>query len=129
MRAALVRTIAVMIMLATGPAAAQSADFYQRSDVRMFERVEFGRDISVTAFGIRHDTRCTERNLCLRGDRLVVAAVVSHRGRDREMLLELGEPVQFGDGTLTLVSTATPPSDQGAIALKFYRLDLRWQPY
>ena len=42
--------------------------------------------------------------------------------------LELGQPVQFGDGTLTLVASATPPSDAGAIALKHYRIDLRWQP-
>lgn len=126
--AALARTAAVFALLAAGPAPAQSTGFYQRNDVRMFERAELGRDVWVTAFGIRQDTRCTERKLCLRDDRLVVSAVVSHRGREREMLLELGRPVQFADGTLMLVSTGTPARDAGAIALKVYRLDLRWQP-
>lgn len=126
--AALARTAATLALLAAGPVTAESPGFYQRDDVRMFERAELGREVWVTAFGIRRDTRCTERSMCLRDDRLIVAVVVSHHGREREMLLELGQPVEFGDGRLTLVSTATPPSDAGAIALKSYRLDLRWQP-
>lgn len=126
--AALACIAAMLALLVAGPVAADRPGFYQRNDVHMFERAELGRDLWVTAFGIRRDTRCTARTMCLRDDRLVVAVVVSHRGREREMLLELGQPVAFGDGTLTLVSTATPPSDAGAIALKSYRLDLRWQP-
>ena len=127
--AALARTAAVLALLGAGPASGEGPGFNQGKDVRMFERAELGREVWVTAFGIRRDTRCTERTMCLRDDRLVVAVVVSHRGREREMLLELGQPVEFGDGTLTLVSTATPPSDTGAIALKSYRLGLRWQPH
>lgn len=126
--AALACTAAMLALLVAGPVAAESPGFYQREDVRMFERAELGREVWVTAFGIRRDTRCTARTMCLRDDRLVVSAVVSHRGREREMLLELGQPVRLGDGRLTLVATSTPPSDQGAIALSYYRLDLRWQP-
>ena len=107
---------------------ADAPNYVQQNDVRIFERADITGDLAITAFGIMRDTRCTERVICFREDRLVVAAIVQHRGRDREFALELGQPVQLDGGVLTLVSTSTPPSDAGAIPLKYYRLNFRWQP-
>lgn len=121
-------TLGALALLSTATSASDPAPYYQRDDIGMFERAQLGNAVYVTAFGIRQDSRCADRDLCFRGDRLIVAAVVSHRGREKEVLLELGRPVRFGNGSLMLVSTSTPASDAGAIALKCYRLDLRWTP-
>lgn len=97
-------------------------------NVAIFERAELTDELSVTSFGIIEDTRCASTRFCFNDDRLVVAAVVHYRGQDREVSLSMGEPLQLAGGTLTLTSTTTPPSSQGAIQLKRYRLEFEFQP-
>ncbi len=98
-------------------------------DAAIFERVELTEDLSVIAFGVIEDTRCAEPKLCFKDDRLIVAAVVSYRGFDSEVAMELGEPIFLEDGSLTLTDTATPASENGAIQLKKYQLEFVFEPY
>ncbi len=97
-------------------------------NVAIFERAQITEDLAVTSFGIIEDSRCASERFCFEDDRLVIAAVVHYRGQDREVSLALGEPYRLNGGTLTLVSTTTPASRQGAIQLKRYRLDFEFQP-
>lgn len=109
------------LLLATTPA--------YLADTAIFERVELADDLAVTTFGIIEDTRCADSEFCFEDQRLIVAAVVTYRGFDSEVAMELGEPIFLDEGTLTLVATATPASDSGAIQLKKYRLDFAFEPY
>ena len=113
-------TIAILLPLAA--AALTAGATWLAEDVAMFERRQINPDLSVVAFGVIEESRCPAETLCLDPGRLVVAAVASWRGREREVPLELGTPVRVGDGTLTLVSTATAATGQGAIPLQRYRL-------
>lgn len=106
------------ILAITSPAAASLA-----ADVAMFEPVELAEDFSITTYGIVRDTRCYDPEFCFREERLVVAAVVTHRGQRQEFALELGEPVRVAGGWLSLSSSATRPRRNGATPLGEYSLD------
>lgn len=123
------RTLALTIALLSSGALAQSGDaVFEQRDVRMFERVALGDEVSVVAFGVMEDTRCKDYRLCFAPDRLVVDTVLSWRGYEREVPLVLGVPHRVPGGTVTFIRTATPASDSGAIALKFYRMDFVYEP-
>lgn len=113
-------TFAILLPLAA--AALTGGGTWLAEDVAMFERRQLNPELSLVAFGVMEETRCRANMLCLDPGRLVVAMVVSWRGQEREVPMELGSPVRVGGGTLTLVSTATPATGTGAIQLKRYRL-------
>lgn len=112
----------ISLLLPLLAAALTGGGTWLAEDVAMFERREINPDLAVTPFGVMEESRCPANRLCLDSGRLVIDAVVSWRGREREVPMRLGAPVRIGDGTLTFVSTATPATGQGAIALKHYRL-------
>ena len=72
------------------------------------------------------DTRCNDPELCFQEERLVVAAVVTSRGQQQGLALEMGVPVRIADGWLTLVSSATRPALNGATALNDYSFDFEF---
>lgn len=115
-------------LVSTAALAAGGADFEQVRDVRMFERVRLGPDVSVVAFGVMEDSRCTDPILCFEGDRLVIDTVLAWRGKEREVPLQLGVPHRLPGGTVLLAGTATPPNRQGATRLGEYRLDFVYYP-
>lgn len=97
-------------------------------DVAIFEPAPITENLSVTAYGIIKDSRCADFGFCSAQDALVVAVVVLDHGQRRGVQLELGEPIQVSGGTLTLASTPTAPSDNGAIPLKDYVLNYTFIP-
>lgn len=92
------------------------------SDVAMFERVAIDSDLEFYTIGVLDDTRCSDRELCVRDEKLVVAAVVIDGRRRTGVTLELGVPLRIAGGTLTLVSTTAVPRLYGAIPLREYGL-------
>lgn len=109
------------LLLATAPAYA--------ADSAIFDRIELADDLAITSLGIISDTRCVDAEFCFEEERLVVSAVIEYRGFESEVAVEMGEPILLEEGTLTLVATATPASDSGAIQLRKYRLDFAFEPY
>jgi len=92
-------------------------------NVAIFEAAPITDNLSVTAFGIIKDSRCGDSFFCNRDDQLLVAAIITDSGIQREVSLELGKPLAVTGGTLTLTSAGTAPTGRGAIALKKYALD------
>ncbi len=114
--------MSISILLPLAAAALTGGATWLAEDVAMFEKRQISPNVSVVPFGVMEESRCRPDRLCLDRGRLVIAAVVSWRGREREVPLALGAPVRVGTGALTLVSTATRPTGAGAIQLKRYRL-------
>ncbi|RZV32021.1 MAG: hypothetical protein EX262_08190 [Sphingomonadaceae bacterium] len=110
--------------LAGAPQALATVD-----NVPIFRRVHITDEVSVIAFGIIKDSRCTGPEFCFRNDTLRVAAIVSYRGQEREIVLDWDRPVQVGPGELFLMSAGTPPNPNGAIRLENYRLKLGYRPF
>ncbi|MHA6333718.1 hypothetical protein ACXYL9_08530 [Qipengyuania sp. CAU 1752] len=109
--------------------AGASPPFTTVEDVPIFRRVQVTPEISVVAFGVIKDSRCTDPTFCFRDDSLRVAAIVSYRGREREIVLDWDSPVQVGTGELYLMSAGTPANPNGAIRLEKYRLKLGYRPF
>ncbi|MEP5939142.1 MAG: hypothetical protein ABJ239_12515 [Erythrobacter sp.] len=97
-------------------------------DVAIFEAAPITENISVTAFGIIKDSRCGDSFFCNRDEQLIVAAIISDGGAQREVAIEMGKPMAVSGGTLILAGTATAASNNGAIQLKKYSLDFTFQP-
>lgn len=118
------KTAALALTLVSTAAVAQSdAAVFEARDVRMFERISLGDDVSLIAFGVMEDSRCAKPRLCFEDDRLVIDTMMVSRGIEREFPMELGVRYRLPGGTLMLADTSTPASENGAIALKHYRLD------
>lgn len=119
--------IAPTILLAAPALASDAPTTFQASDVRIFERINLGPDVALVAFGVMEDSRCASRNFCFdEDDTLVIDTVLSWRGKEREVPLTIGQPHRLPGGTVTMVATSTPPSAQGAIPLRRYRLTFRY---
>lgn len=97
-------------------------------NVAMFDVTQMSPEVAVMAIGIVEDSRCTDRELCFVEERLAVSAAVTDGPQMREVVLELGVPLQLNNGTLLFSSTSTPPSDAGAIELADYSMDLIFTP-
>jgi|GEM_PF-1482137 len=97
-------------------------------NVAMFDVTQMSPEVAVMAIGIVEDSRCKDRILCFQTERLAVSAAVTDGPQMREVVLELGVPLQLDYGTLLLASTSTSPSDAGAIELADYNLDLIFTP-
>lgn len=97
-------------------------------DVAMFEVTQMSPEVAVMAIGIVEDSRCADRDFCFIEERLAVSAAVTDGPQMREVVLELGVPLQLDNGTLLFTSTSTPPSDAGAIELADYSMDLIFTP-
>ncbi|ABC63140.1 hypothetical protein [Erythrobacter litoralis] len=98
-------------------------------NVPIFQRVAITDDVSVVAFGIIEDSRCSDVRFCFRDDELRVAAVLAYRGREYEVVLDWNRPLRVGDGLLYLTSAGTPANPNGAIRLEKYRLSLAYEPF
>ena len=99
------------------------------TDVPIFQRVALAEDISVVAFGVIEDSRCSDPAFCFREDELRIAAVLNWRGREYEVVLDWNRPLVVGDGYLYLTSAGTPANPGGAIRLERYRLSLAYVPF
>lgn len=95
-------------------------------DTPIFDQADLAEDVSIVTYGIMRDTRCNDPELCFQEERLVVAAVVTSRGQQQGLALEMGVPVRIADGWLTLVSSATRPALNGATALNDYSFDFEF---
>ncbi len=122
------KTLPVLLLASATASAAEAPEQRVVRDVRMFERVDLGDGISVVAFGVMEDSRCTPRNLCLRDDRLVIDTVLTWRDGEREAPFAVGTRYPVPGGSVVFAGTTTPPSDTGAIRLKEYRLDFVFVP-
>lgn len=114
---------APLLLAAASPGLPEVAD-----NVAMFEVTQMGNDVAVMAIGIIEDSRCADQELCFQTERLAVSAAIADGPQMREVVLELGVPLQLNNGTLLLASTSTLPSDAGAIELADYSLDLIFTP-
>ncbi len=108
-------------------AAPANAERYVTSGVSFFERVTVGF-VEVTPVNIFFDDRCVDPRLCFKSDTMEISLVMhTLRGLD-EVVLRLDQPVQVPGGLLMLSSAGTAPSDNGAINLENYRLELVYIP-
>ena len=98
------------------------------SEVAMFERVAIDSELRLYPIGILADTRCPDRELCFRNERLVVAAVVFDGNRRTGLAMEMGVPLRIAGGWLTLVSTTAKPRENGATPLSEYELTYVFEP-
>ncbi|GAA4037129.1 hypothetical protein [Parerythrobacter jejuensis] len=117
-----------LALLIAASLASAPQDWDIATGVPIFQREQITPDVSVFAFGIIEDSRCVDPEFCFRNNELRVAAVVNYRGRESEVVLELGKPLAIGPGTLTLLSAGTPANPNGAIRLKKYRLNMVYRP-
>lgn len=94
----------------------------------MFERVHFGDGVSIVAFGVMEDSRCADRVLCFRDDRLVIDTVLTSPDGEREAPFAIGTSHRVRGGIVTLAGTTTPASRAGAIQLGKYRFQFVYTP-
>lgn len=110
---------AVMLAAASGPVA---------TEVAMFEQVDLFEGPSLYTVGVLEDTRCPDRELCFREERLVVATVVFNGKRRTGVAMEMGVPLRIAGGWLTLIATNARARENGAIPLSEYGLTYLFEP-
>ena len=110
---------AALLAAASGPAA---------TEVAMFEQVDLFQGPKLYTIGVLQDTRCSDRELCFREERLVVATVVFDGNRRTGVAMELDVPLRIAGGWLTLVSTSAQPRANGSIPLSEYSLTYLFEP-
>lgn len=98
------------------------------SIVDMFDQIALPDGRSFYTVGVLDDTRCPDRELCFRDEKLVVATVVMDGRRRTGVAMELGVPLRISGGWLTLVSTTAKPRENGAIPLSEYGLTYLFEP-
>lgn len=102
------------------------------SNVSFFDEVQLG-DLSLSPVNIFHDTRCADPEFCFRNNQFAISVILFTDKGLQEVILRLFEetPVPSGvasGGTLMLTNTGTPPSQDGAIGLDQYRLEIVYRP-
>lgn len=130
-------TFAPALALATGalgtsPALAQDIAAGEprpiiASNIAFFDDVEIG-ELSLSPVNIFYDTRCPDPELCFQNDHFAISVIMFTNEGLKEVILELFEDVRVPGGTLTLTSTGTAPSRNGAIELGEYQLEMMFQP-
>lgn len=116
------------LLLASAAAIAAAASAPVTTSVEMFDRVELPAGLSLYTVGVLDDTRCPDRDLCFRDEKLVVATVVMDGRRRTGVAMELSVPMRVYGGWLTLVSTTAKPREYGAIPLSEYGLTYLFEP-
>ncbi len=96
-------------------------------DVSFFDEVQLG-DVTLSPVNIFHDTRCEDPEFCFRNNQFAISVILFTDEGLEEVILRLFESKPITGGTLTLTNTGTPPSQNGAIGLEEYRLELVFQP-
>ena len=102
------------------------------SNVSFFDEVQLG-DLSLSPVNIFHDTRCADPEFCFRNNQFAISVILFTDAGLQEVILRLFEETPVpngvrGGGTLTLTNTGTPPSQNGAIGLDQYRLEIVYRP-
>lgn len=97
-------------------------------NVAAWERISFEDGPTIIAASIVEDSRCYSQDLCFDDDRLIVGVIVFEEGQWHDVLAPLGADIPLRSGSLKLTSTATPPSNSGAIPLGDYRLNFEFSP-
>lgn len=115
-------------LFSSAAAIAAAASAPVTSQVAMFDEVELPAGLSLYTVGVLDDTRCPDRELCFREERLVVATVVMDGRKRTGVAMELGVPLRVYGGWLTLVSTTAMPRENGAIPLAEYGLTYLFEP-
>ena len=120
--------LASALVLAS-PAAAQSrSEPIVATNESFFEDVQLG-DLSLSHVNIFHATRCADPEFCFRNNQLAISVILFTDDGLQEVILRLFEATPLpGGGTLTLTNTGTPPSQEGAIGLEQYQLELVYRP-
>jgi hypothetical protein len=108
-----------LLAAASGPVA---------STVEMFDGVSLQGDLSLHTIGVLEDTRCPDRELCFREEKLIVAAALFDGKRRAGVAVQMGVPTRVPGGWLTLVSTTAKPREYGAIPLSEYGLTYLFEP-
>ncbi|MBD2842009.1 hypothetical protein [Erythrobacter rubeus] len=123
---AFIRSALAMAGAAALAASATAQDsYYAVYDVAFFERVAVG-EVEITPFGIIEESRCTDRELCRKNDRLIIAAVLHSGTAVREIPLVLGRATRVPGGFLRLTRSGAEPVRYGAIPLGRYSLDIEY---
>jgi hypothetical protein len=120
-----------LAVFAASPARAQTQEQIRpivATNVSFFENVQLG-NLTLSPVNIFHDTRCPDPEFCFRNNQFAVSVILFTDDGLKEMILRLFESTKVpGGGTLTLTNTGAPPSEDGAIGLEQYRLELVYVP-
>ncbi|MDJ0977429.1 MAG: hypothetical protein QNI87_02745 [Erythrobacter sp.] len=125
---AFVRRFALPALALAGALASPlKAEVSVESDVAFFQRVQVGR-VDVTPLNVFADTRCLDWELCARTQTMVITAILHTESGPQQIVLVLGEGARIEGGYLVLMSAGVPPSQNGAIPINDYRLELAFVP-
>lgn len=116
------------VLLISSAALLAAASTPVATEVTMFEQVDLFEGPSLYAVGVLADTRCPDRELCFREERLVVATVIFDGERRTGVAMEMGVPFRIADGWLTLIETSARARENGAIPLSEYGLTFLFEP-
>lgn len=110
------------------PAAAQApSEPIVATNIAFFEDVQLG-DLTLSPVNIFQDTRCPDPEFCFKNNRFAISVIMFTQDGLQEVVLRLFEPKPVPGGVLTLTNTGTPPSQNGAIELDKYQLELTFRP-
>ncbi|MEM7688419.1 MAG: hypothetical protein AAF291_05305 [Pseudomonadota bacterium] len=119
--------LAASIALAA-PAAAQAPSGPSVAlNVAFFDEIELG-GLTLSPVNIFEDSRCDDPEFCFRNNRFAISVIMFTPDGLEEVILRLFEPQRVPGGELTLTNTGAPPSQDGAIELEDYQLELTFQP-
>jgi hypothetical protein len=126
--------LAASMMVAAPPGFAQTGSFptdepprETASRVAFFERIELG-GLRMSPVNIFYDQRCVDPSFCFTSGDMKISVVLFTPNGPQEVILRLGEPTPVPGGTLTLAGAGTPASENGAIELERYGLELVFRP-